>query len=133
MGFLIQALSLTDAGPSFQHHGAQCYDKKYLTCVKIPKHEEYDACVDITDIIYVEECKPLVETICHPTTIHHESHVHVHISSSHEYKVEEIVETPKCFEKVTEVCHKVPQEEKHTECKKITEFGHNEKCHERSE
>ena len=50
--------------------GAQCHDKKYLKCLKIPKHEEYDKCEDIIDTTYIEECDEVLETHCEKEFAH---------------------------------------------------------------
>ena len=89
--------------------GAQCHDKKYLKCLKIPKHEEYDKCEDIIDTTYIEECEEVLETHCEREF----AHVLVHVYDSHSFTLDSAV--PKCHDKLSEVCHKIPKIDKHTQ------------------
>jgi len=104
--------------------GADCYDKKYLKCTKIPGHEEYDKCEDIVDTTYIEECEDIIETECDEEL----SHVLLHVYDSHLLTLDSV--SPVCHDRVSTVCHKVPITEHHTECKKVTEFGHKKHCEE---
>ena len=106
---------LTSYGP-----GAQCHNKKYIKCLKIPKHDEYDKCEDIIDTTYIEECEHVIETHCEKEI--------AHVYDSHAFTLDSHV--PKCHDKESKVCHKIPKKDIFTECRKVVEFGHDEKCEE---
>merc|ERR1711970_330366 len=104
--------------------GADCHNKKYLKCIKIPQHGEHDECEDIIDTAYIEECEDIIETHCD------EEHEHVFLHVYHSHVLTEDSVYPVCHDKVSTVCHKVPTTEHHTHCRKVTEFGHKEHCEE---
>ena len=101
----------------------QCHGKTYQKCFTVPKHEEYDDCVDIIDTNYVDECD-------HVTNIHCDeeySHVLVHVYDSHIMTHDTYV--PQCHHtKSSEECHRIPKEEVHTECKKVVKTIYIEQC-----
>ena len=100
----------------------QCHGKTYQQCTLVPRHEEFDDCVDIIDTIYVDECEHFVDTDCEEEY----SHVHIHVDYS--YILTQATYRPKCADKRYKECHRVPREDLHTECKTVVKAIYVEHC-----
>ena len=101
----------------------ECHGKAYRICHKVPKHVEFDDCVDIIDTTYIDECILVPEIHC----VEAHTHSHVHVFGSH-IQTQDIFE-PQCHKKPSrEKCTRVPVEKVRTECKKVIETIFIEKC-----
>ena len=98
----------------------QCHGKTYQKCFTIPKHEEFDDCVDIVDTIYIDECEHVIHTHCE------EEFTHVHVFDSHIITQDSHV--PKCDDKEYKECHRVKKEIIRTECKAVLKTIYVKQC-----